>query len=207
MDLQFTPVEVRILGSLIEKEKTTPEYYPLTLNSLLHACNQKSNRDPVMKLSETEIENNIHTLKEKKLIWQVMTSGSRTPKYKHDVVSVFGFSDKQIAILTVLMLRGPQTVGEIKGHSVRLYPFASLEETEAEIEALIQDSKGPYIIHLPRQVGQKERRYGHLFFGADIINNMQDSTAYDGDEKIFALERRLATLEQELELLKEKINK
>ncbi len=206
MDITLTAIEARILGCLIEKEKTTPEYYPLSLNALLNACNQKSNRDPVMNLEESEVEANIFTLKEKRVVWQVMTSGSRTPKYKYDFSEVFKFSNKEIAVITVLMLRGPQTIGEIKNHCSRLYNFDDLAAVETVLEQLINHDDGSYIVHLERKTGHKERRFAHLLSGeldadsdAIIENTAEDST-------IAGLEQRLAKLENELQELKEKIN-
>ncbi|MCP4138241.1 MAG: DUF480 domain-containing protein [bacterium] len=203
MEITLTPIEARVLGSLIEKEKTTPEYYPLTLNALANACNQKSNRSPVMNCEEQEIEQALATLREKKLLWQVMTSGSRTQRYKHDMETVFKFSPPEMAAICLLLVRGPQTLGEIKNRSDRLHQFASLEEVETVLEGLMQNPEGPYVVKLPRITGHKERRYGHLLCGEIDAAELEAGSgeAAPENERVQSLEQRMDALEAELAAL------
>src|SRR5688572_6902821 len=157
----LTEVEARVLGSLVEKQLTTPEYYPLTLNALTAACNQKSNRDPVMSLDETAILAAIDSLRDKNLVYLFYGSNTRAVKYKHMLPSVFELEPPAVAVMTLLLLRGPQTVGELRGRSDRLYEFSGLGEVQETVDDLARRDE-PLVVKLERQPGQKEARYAHL---------------------------------------------
>jgi uncharacterized protein len=161
----LNPVEVRVLGSLVEKEITTPDYYPLTLNALTNACNQSSNRDPVVSFAEQAVVRGLDSLREKKMAFMFQGADSRVSKYGHRLVECLDLSRPETAVLCVLMLRGPQTVGEIRGRTGRMHEFQSLDETEATLDALIGRATGPLVVRLARQTGLKEQRYAHLLAG------------------------------------------
>jgi hypothetical protein len=162
----LNPVEVRVLGSLIEKDITTPDYYPLTLNSLTNACNQSSNRDPVVSFSEQDVVRGLDSLRTRKLAFMFQGADSRVSKYGHRFVETFELGRPETAVLCVLMLRGPQTVGEIRGRTGRMHEFGSLADTEAVLDALGSRTPAPLVSKLPRQSGLKEQRYAHLLAGA-----------------------------------------
>ena len=157
--------EVRVLGSLVEKQVTTPEYYPLTLNALTLACNQKNNRHPVSHYDENTVAEAVDSLREKNLVYVFHGSTSRVPKYKHVVPEVMHLSPPELAIMCVLMLRGTQTPGELRGNASRLYQFSGLEEIQQTLDALISRDLEPLVVRLPRQSGQKEARFTHLLSG------------------------------------------
>jgi uncharacterized protein YceH (UPF0502 family) len=160
MEHILNDAEVRVLGALIEKEITTPEYYPLSLNALVAACNQSSNRHPVVHYDEGEVGAAADTLREKGLVHLVDRGESRVSKYRHVLYEAMNMSRQAIAVMCVLMLRGPQTVGEIRTRSNRLYDFISLEDVETTLNSLMS-GESPLIVRLPRQTGQKEVRYAH----------------------------------------------
>jgi hypothetical protein len=164
VDHALSDTEVRVLGSLIEKEITTPDYYPLSLNALVAACNQSSNRNPVAHFDEGTVARAADSLQEKKLIHLVDRGESRVTKYRHVLYEAMDLGRPAIAVMCVMMLRGPQTVGEIRTRSNRLYNFSSLEEVETTLNSLIS-GEPPLIVRLPRQSGQKEVRYAHLLSG------------------------------------------
>ncbi len=164
MSTVLTETEIRVVGSLVEKQLTTPEYYPLTLNALTAACNQKSNRDPVMSLGETEIMAAVDRLRDENLVYLFYGSGSRTVKYKHMLPSVYELDAAGTAVMAVLMLRGPQTIGEIRERSGRMHEFGDLNEVQATLDDLSRREE-PLIVKLERQPGQKEARYAHLLSG------------------------------------------
>jgi uncharacterized protein len=210
MELDLNQIEVRILGSLIEKEITTPEYYPLSLNSLIAACNQKTNRDPIMQLDESEAAQVLDSLKDKRLVWQLSTAGGRVPKFEHNFRSFFKLSDAETAVICVLLLRGPQTVGEIKSRTDRLFQFSSLEEVEKTIQKLSVHPSGPFVTEILRQSGQKEKRYMHLF-SSEMVNAINASSepvstelkkTKPEDERFALLENQISVLQQELNTLK-----
>ena len=217
MDFILDPVAVRVLGALIEKEVTTPDYYPLSLNALVNACNQKSNREPVMQLSEAEVSVTLDSLREKRLVWQRSVAGARVYKYEHNIRSFIPFSEQELGALCVLLLRGPQTVGEIKIRSERLCSFESLETVDKVVRSLMTHEKGPFVMELPRQPGQKEPRFVHLFCGSewagqfaaesgDTLNEtaVASSAARSGlTERIVTLETEVQTLREELQTLRE----
>lgn len=164
---ELDAVEARVLGSLVEKSLTTREQYPLTFNALLNACNQKSSREPVMSLDTEALGRAVQSLVEKKLVERVQAPGDRVPKFRHDIHKLLNSDDpKLIGAVTVLLLRGPQTPGEIKGRTERLCEFAGTAEVEALMQELSSRAEDPLVARQPRQPGQKESRYYHLFSGA-----------------------------------------
>src|SRR6185437_15986882 len=162
------------LGSLIEKQVTTPEYYPLTLNALTLACNQKNNRNPVTAYSENQVADAVESLREKNLAYVFYGSTSRVPKYKHVMPEVMHLSHPEGALMCVLMLRGAQTLGELRGNGGRLHDLASLEEVETTLNGLISRDE-PLVARLPRQPGQKEGRFAHLLSGEIDIEALAES--------------------------------
>ena len=199
--------EVRVLGSLIEKQITTPEYYPLTLNALVAACNQKNNRNPVTSYSETEIDEALFSLRDKNLAYVFHGSTSRVPKYKHVVPEVMHLSPAEVAALAVLMLSGPQTVGEIRTRGSRFYEFADLEEVEETLRSLGNRDSETLVMKLPRQAGQKEARFAHLLSGEppleQVIEAPAERKARGGNdaERISSLEDAVQNLTQRVEEL------
>jgi uncharacterized protein YceH (UPF0502 family) len=201
----LTPTEVRVLGSLIEKQITTPEYYPLTLNSLTAACNQKNNRNPVTSLTESEVDDALFSLREKNLAYVFHGSTSRVPKYKHVAPEVLQLTPPELAAMCVLMLSGPQTVGEIRTRGYRLFEFSSLEQVEETLKSL-KTKDEPMVISLPRQPGQKEARFAHLLSGereiemSEITAERHPRRANDHD-RVTKLEEQVQTLTQQIESL------
>jgi uncharacterized protein YceH (UPF0502 family) len=190
-------VEARVLGCLIEKEATTAEYYPLSLNALVNACNQKSNRDPVISYDEATVEDAIERLRAKQLAF-IVTGSGRVTKYSQRISETFNLGRRELAVLGVLLLRGPQTLGEIKDRAERMHAFADLSETERVLEKLAEWPTGALITKLPRQPGQKEARYAHLLSGepADVTPLPAPPT------KITQLEEELQQLRSDFEDLK-----
>src|SRR6478609_1790858 len=162
--LHLTDTEVRVLGSLIEKDITTPDYYPLSLNALVNACNQKNNRDPVMSLDEDSVRYALSSLQEKRLAGPAGGADSRVTKYEHRLQEVFNFDRRETAIVCVLLLRGAQTPGELRGRADRMYHFEALEDVVSTLDRLAHRDP-PLTAALPRQPGTKETRYMHLFSG------------------------------------------
>ena len=198
----LTEVELRVLGSLIEKQVTTPEYYPLTLNALTLACNQKNNRNPVTSLDETTVAEAVESLRVKNLTYVFYGSNSRVPKYKHVMAEIFHLSHPELSLMCLLMLRGPQTVGELHGRGARLYDFRGLEEVEETLNLLIAKDPEPLVIRLPRQPGQKETRFVHLLSGElDIEALAEMQTAKESGGARQASGERISHLEQEVERL------
>ena len=161
----LNPVEARVLGTLVEKDLTTPDYYPLSLNALTNACNQSSNRDPVVSFSEEVVVRGLDSLREKKLAYMFQGADSRVARYGHRVVESFGLDRPAAAVLCVLLLRGPQTVGEVRTRTSRMHEFQGLEETEACLALLASRPMDPLVAKLPRMAGMKEQRYSHLLSG------------------------------------------
>src|SRR5262245_5341782 len=186
-------VEVRVLGSLIEKEITTPDYYPLSLNALVAACNQSSNRNPVVHFDEATVARTLDTLREKKLVHMVDRLESRVTKYRHVLYEALSLGRPAIAVICVLMLRGPQTVGEIRTRTNRLYDFSSLDEVETTLNSL-GSGESPLVIRLPRQTGQKEVRYAQLLSGEVKVMESEPESEPELD--------RIGKLEKEVEDLK-----
>jgi len=207
-DSLLNDVEVRVVGSLAEKQVTTPDYYPLTLNALAHACNQISNREPVVNYDERTVADAVESLRAKNLVYIFYGAESRVPKYKHMMREVFALSPQELAAMCVLMLRGPQTVGEIRGRTGRLYEFADLPEVEATLEGLARRDE-PLVAKLPRQAGRKEARYAQLLSGRPEVEEAGDEQAApavaraatpraDGGERVARLEAEVEGLRGEL---------
>lgn len=203
--MELSTIEIRVLGSLIEKQITTPEYYPLTLNALTAACNQKNNRNPVTSFAENEIEDALYTLREKNLAYVFHGSTSRVPKYKHVAPEVMHLSPPEIAAMCVLMLSGPHTLGEIRTRGYRLYEFSGLEEVEETLRALAEREDEPLVMKLPRQSGQKDARFVHLLSGTPDIEAMSESAPPERTARRAADHDRLATLEQQVETLMQQV--
>ncbi|MES2826808.1 MAG: YceH family protein [Bacteroidota bacterium] len=197
--------ELRVLGVLMEKAKTTPEYYPMTVNAITVACNQKTSRKPVVQYSDQIVVLALDTLKKKGLISTAMGGSSRATKYKHNFAIVFPVLPADVAVLCLLLLRGPQTPGEINTNSGRLYEFESLEEVQEVLERLAQEG-AKYILQLPKRAGQKETRYVHLLGGVPDItqHEFEDEAPAKTNADIDA---RLAVVEQELANLKADFDK
>ena len=202
-ELILSPEEVRVVGALIEKQVTTPEYYPLTLNALRQACNQLSNRDPVVAFDERTVVWALESLRDRKLARVVTTADGRVPKYRHVLDEALGLKSPEMAVMCVLMLRGAQTVGEIRTRTERLYPFSALSFVETTLEDLMTRDV-PLVSKLPRQAGRKEPRYAHLLAGEVVLAAETEgaeaeattaATAGRGGEGVGG---RVARLEEEL---------
>lgn len=203
MSRKLTEIETRILGCLIEKQLTTPEYYPLTLNALTAASNQKSNRDPVMSLDETPILAAIDELRDMNLVYLYYGSTSRTVKYKHMADKVYDLSPAGVSVLALLFLRGPQTVGEIRGRSDRLYEFSGLGEVQETLDELAQRDE-PLVVKLPRQAGHKESRYAHTLSGEVHVEALAASAvSAPKAEASAALNERIEALENDFKTLRD----
>jgi uncharacterized protein YceH (UPF0502 family) len=203
VEIVLTDVEARVLGSLVEKEATTPDYYPLSLNALLNACNQKSNRHPVMNLDENVVRDALLSLNEKGLAGAASGADSRVTKYEHRLQEVFNFSRPEIAALCVLLLRGAQTPGELRGRTERLHRFNDLEEVHAALQHLMK-RQPPLAKVLPRQPGTKEARYAHLLSG-DVEAWEPEAAAAASAESSSADSERLARLEDQVAALQKEL--
>ena len=217
--MHLSPHQLRVLGSLIEKEITTPENYPLSLNALLNACNQRSSRDPVLDLTEEEVRQALHSLEDLSLVTPVRDS--RVPKYEHRIRTVLNLRRDETAVLCLLMLRGPQTPGELRSRADRLYTFDDLASVQSTLERLAartntdeagNQSTGPLTTILPRQPGSREARYAHLL-GAppDLSIPQRDqpeaNTANSSTQRILQLEAEVATLIAALQTLKDRVDR
>jgi uncharacterized protein len=212
MSLQLTSTEVRVLGALVEKEITTPEYYPLSLNALVNACNQKSNREPVMNLDEDSVRKALRSLTDQSLA-RSASGDSRVPKFEHRLNELYNFHRHEIAVLDVLMLRGPQTPGELRTRAERMYAFEDLEAVHSALNLLMR-REPPLVKVLTRQPGTKESRFMHLLSGdvapepqsAGPIESLEaasDAVSTRDRERIEQLESEVADLRRELETLRE----
>jgi uncharacterized protein YceH (UPF0502 family) len=211
MSLRFSENEIRILGCLIEKEITTPEYYPLSLNALMNACNQKSNREPVMSLDETAVRDALRSLSEESVV-RSASSDSRVAKYEHRLNELYNFHRHEIAVLCVLFLRGPQTPGELRTRAERMYSFEDLEAVHSALSHLMRREL-PLVKVLPRQPGTKESRYMHLFSGDEAPVGHTDLRHEDAipsssgsslnADRMAQLEIEVDALRRELETLRE----
>jgi uncharacterized protein YceH (UPF0502 family) len=205
LNTELNETEVRVLGSLIEKQVTTPEYYPLTLNSLTLACNQKNNRSPVTSYTEEEVARALESLREKNLTYVFYGSTSRVPKYKHVLPEVMHLSKQELALMCVLLLRGPQTTGELATRAFRLHEFSGLEEVDATLNSLIAREPDALVTRLPRQPGQKEVRYAHLLSGEVTVDTTHPEVPparSRSNDRVAALEADVETLKAEVGMLK-----
>jgi uncharacterized protein YceH (UPF0502 family) len=213
MNIVFTPNEARVIGCLIEKEITTPDQYPLSLNALTNACNQKTNREPVLELSESEVQQSVDSLMKKYMVSDKSAGyGGRVTKYKHRFCNTeFGslkFTKQELGIICVMLLRGPQTPGELRSRTNRLCEFADAEEVEAALRGLMTREDGPFIARLARAPGARESRYAHLFSGA-----MESAPEHEaaqpanaaGDAGAPTLSQRVSALEEIVAELRAKI--
>lgn len=217
MNLQLSPTEIRVIGCLIEKAITTPDQYPLSINALTNACNQKSNRDPVMALDERTVQDTIDGLVRKHFVLERSGFGSRVPKYQHRFCNTgFGtleFTPQATAILCELMLRGPQTPGELRGRAARMAEIRDVTEVETTLQALATREDGPFVVKLAREPGRRDSRYAHLFGGPIEFEAEPESPEEQAPshahapslaERVARLEEQLAQLQVELERLKER---
>ena len=199
----LTEIEARVTGALIEKELTTPEYYPLTINALVAACNQKTNREPVVSYDEQIVQKALDDLREKNLAYVFYGSTSRVPKYKHILDKVLELERSEISVICVLLLRGAQTLGELRGRTDRLYDFSGLGEVNETLDNLMRRDE-PLVARLERQPGQKEVRYAHLLSGEIDVSAYAKEVSSSGSKQ--ADNERLTTLENELENLRGEFN-
>ncbi|HTR24644.1 MAG TPA: YceH family protein [Terriglobales bacterium] len=208
----LTESEARVLGALIEKDITTPEYYPLSLNALVNACNQKSNRDPVMQLDENAVREALSSLQEQKLAGPASGADSRVTKYEHRTQEVFNFTRAEVAVLCVLLLRGPQTPGELRGRTERMHQFETLDDVQSALQKLMHRDP-PLAKMLPRQPGTKESRYAHLLSGDVSVPETQSAgTAATGvgthavdTDRFTRLEEEVSNLRKDLADLKDQL--
>jgi uncharacterized protein len=198
MPLELSPIETRVLGALLEKERTTPEYYPLSLHALVVACNQTTNRDPIVSYDDRTVEQGLDRLREKKLAMLIHTAGARVPKYRHTLLDSYNLDAREVALLCVLMLRGPQTPGELRSRSERMCGPVALPEIEKCLEELTSGSD-PLIRMIPARVGQKENRYVQLLSGEPDLESWMTTP---GPLAPTSEKARIDTLESELEALK-----
>lgn len=202
----LTEIETRVLGALIEKDITTPDYYPLSLNALVNACNQKNNREPVMTLDEQTVRDALATLQEKRLAGPASGADSRVTKYEHRLQEVFNFDRREIAVVCVLLLRGPQTPGELRGRTERMYHFEALDDVVSTLDRLAQ-REPPLARVLPRHPGTKESRYTHLFAGEPNISDLPMSAVSDvSAHSASSAPDRLAHLEEEVVSLRRELS-
>jgi len=200
MPEKLTDIEIRILGSLVEKQLTTPEYYPLTMHALIAACNQKSNRDPVVSYDEDIVMRALDNLREKNLVYLFYGSTSRVVKYKHMLPGVFELEPPEIAVMCVMMLRGPQTLGELRGRTDRLYEFSGIGEVQETMDGLARRDE-PVVVKLERQPGQKEARFAHLIAGEIDVESLNAANNKPVPGVSLSAER-IEKLEHEVEKLR-----
>ncbi|MFV0261123.1 MAG: YceH family protein [Kluyvera sp.] len=208
MKYQLTPLEARVIGCLLEKQVTTPEQYPLSINAVATACNQKTNREPVMTLSEAEVQDQLDTLVKRHYLRTVSGFGNRVTKYEQRFCnSEFGdlkLSSAEVALVTTLLLRGAQTPGELRGRAQRMHEFADMAEVESTLERLANREDGPFVVRLPREPGKRESRYMHLFSGeVDLQATAAQNDAPLADDDLRA---RVETLEGEVAELKQRLD-
>ncbi len=211
MNILLSDNEIRVLGCFIEKEMTTPEYYPLTLNALTNACNQKSNRDPVVTFDETDVVRALDRLRHLGLAMQA-GEGGRVPRYRHSLMEKLHLEPEELAVMAELMLRGPQTVGEIRGRADRMHPLNSLDEVE-EILKTLAEREESLVVQLPRQPGRKECRHMQLLAGMPELSDEIAVPPAEAatlkvraeDERIVVLESELASLRADLDTLRQEM--
>jgi hypothetical protein len=206
MDIRLTDTEARVLGSLIEKDSTTPDYYPLSLNALVNACNQKNNREPVMNLTEEAVRAALSGLQDRRLAGPARGTDSRVTKYEHRIQEVFNFTRPETAVLCVLLLRGPQTPGELRGRTERMFQFEHLDDVQSTLQRLIERDP-PLVKMLPRQPGTKESRYAHLLSGDIELQSVEPARAAPSvnpeNQRLTRLEDEVAALHNELDAIKQ----
>jgi len=212
MEFRLTETEVRVLGSLIEKDITTPEYYPMSLNALVNACNQKTNRDPVMQLDEDAVGDALGGLEQQRMAGPARGADSRVTKYEQRLQEVFNFTRAEIAVLCVLLLRGPQTPGELRGRAERMHRFEALEDVQSALQKLMQ-RETPLAKVLPRQPGTKESRYAHLLAGDVVepeapanVGTVVERNPADA-ERITRLEEKVAELQRAVGEIKDQLER
>lgn len=212
--VKLTIAEARALGALVEKEATTPDYYPLSLNALINACNQRSNREPVMDLDEDDVRQALHGLEAKQVAGRARSADGRVAKYEHWLGEAFNFSRAETALICVLLLRGPQTPGELRSRTERMHEFAEISDVMAGLQKLME-REPPLVTLLPRQPGSRESRYAHLLSGpveAAITAAVSSPTVQgeerssERDERIARLETTVAELQRDVAALREKID-
>ena len=203
-ELNLSEVEARVLGSLIEKDITTPDYYPLSLNALVNACNQKNNRDPVMTLDENSVRQALASLQERRMAGPAGGADSRVAKYEHRLQEVFNFERRETALICVLLLRGAQTPGELRGRCERMYRFETLDDVQAGLQRLMERVP-PLARVLARQPGTKESRYMHLFSGDAGVPEESDPVILQRAVRRVEEGSRLSMLEGQVESLKQEI--
>jgi len=215
--MKFSEVELRVIGCLIEKSLTTPEHYPLSLNALTNACNQKSNREPVLSLSEIEVQNSVDSLTEKRVVMTQSGSSSRVKKYNHRFCNTeFGdlhLTPQELGIVCILFLRGPQTPGELRTRTGRLCQFSDVNETESVLNKMMTDVELPLVVKLERLPGKRESRYAHCFSEQGVetqITHTAETNVIErtsnGAERINELEDKVELMQIEIDELREKIN-
>jgi len=202
VDIQLTELEARVLGCLVEKQITTPEYYPITLNALTNACNQKSNRHPLVAFADTDVVRGLNGLQTKKLSVTTYLANSRVPKYRHVLPEKAELTKAETAIITELLLRGPQTVGELRTRASRMHEFHDLDSVQQRLDALAERG---FVIQLPRQPGRKENRYAHLLCGEPVIPDEPERAPApeSATERVRVENERLNALEAEVNGLRE----
>jgi uncharacterized protein len=209
MNIELSPNEARVIGCLIEKQITTPDQYPLSLNALVNACNQKSNRDPLMSADEATIQSTLDQLIRKHLVIEKSGFGSRVPKYQHRFCNTeFGslkFTPQETAILCELLLRGPQTPGELRTRAARMATFSEVEPVETALESLSSRADGPFVVRLPREPGRRDSRYAHLFSGAVSVPEPGEGSTGEPPMASGSAPSRLERLEEEVRQLKEEL--
>ena len=209
----LSDLEVRVLGALLEKARTTPDAYPLSLNAIMTACNQASNREPVMSLADIEVSATVDSLRRRSLVRAIVRSGGGVTKYAHLMDETLGLVNRQLAVLCVLMLRGPQTAGELRTRTQRLHDFEDVADVEAALEGLASRAPDPLVLKLPRRPGQREERWAHLLAGEAAAHaadagpreeRAPTPSAAVSDDRVARLEAELATLRQELAELRDR---
>ena len=210
MNIELSPIEARVIGCLIEKQITTPDQYPLSLNALVNACNQKSNRDPVMSADEAAVQVTVDHLSRKHLVIEKSGFGSRVPKYQHRFCNTeFGplkFTPQELAIVCELLVRGPQTPGELRTRAARMASFSDVTQVETALETLSNRADGPFVVRLPREPGRRDSRYAHLFSGAVTIPAPTEDSIAGPSMASAPAPSRLERLEEEVRQLKEELN-
>lgn len=212
MKIDLNLLEARVLGCLIEKEMSTPDYYPLSLNALTNACNQKSNRNPVMELAESAVQDTLDALIKKRLVVPKSSSGSRVSKYAHrlsnPITNAMDFSVQQLAVLCELLVRGPQTLGELRTHAGRLTEFADVAQVETTVQKLRTREDGPFVTELPRQPGRRDVRYAQVFTelpADDVAQEYPEVLTASATDRVAALEQMVAALRADITGIKQQL--